>query len=84
MVETTQAYHPKVFNTIRCLTGYYAREEAKHQIRARGEKVSDYLPKLLLVTRPQEFVDRAKASAIVKKVQAEPSRGRPGRRSHAR
>ena len=39
----------------------------------RGEKVSDYLPKdivimahLLLVTRPQEFVDRAKASAIVK------------------
>ena len=47
MVETTQAYHPKVFNTIRCLTGYYAREEAKHQIRARGQKVSDYLPKLL-------------------------------------
>jgi len=80
MVEATQAYHPKVFNTIRCLTEYYAREEAKHQIRARGEKVSNYLPKeiaimahLLLVTRPQEFVDRAKASAIVKKVQADPA-----------
>ena len=53
---------------------------ARHQIRARGEKVSYYLPKdivimahLSLVTRPQEFVDRAKASAIVKKVQADPA-----------
>jgi len=79
MVEATQTYHPKVFNTIRCLTEYHARAEAKRQIRA-GEKVSDYLPKdivimahLLLVTRPQEFVDRAKASAIVKKVQADPA-----------
>ena len=33
MVEATQAYHPKVFNSIRCLTEYYAREEAKHQRR---------------------------------------------------
>ena len=50
------------------------------KLSTRGEKVSDYLPKdivimahLLLVTRPQEFVDRAKASAIVKKVQADPA-----------
>ena len=43
----------------------------------RGEKVSDYVPReinimghLVLVTRPQEFIDRAKASAVVKETQA--------------
>ena len=69
MVEATQAYHPIA------LPSTMEKEPS-----TRGEKVSDYLPKdivimahLLLVTRPQEFVDRAKASAIVKKVQADPA-----------
>jgi hypothetical protein len=78
MVEATQAYHPKVLNAIRVIAEMYARQEAKEQIRHRGQKVSDYLPKeinimghLLLVADPQRFVDRAKASAVIKEIAAE-------------
>jgi hypothetical protein len=78
MVEAAQFYHPKVLNAIRIIAKYYARQEAKEQICARGEKVSHYLPKeinsmgrLLLVAEPQRFIDRAKASAVVREVQAD-------------
>ena len=40
MVEAAQFYHPKVLNAIRIIAKYYARQEAKEQICARGEKVS--------------------------------------------
>ena len=78
MVEAMQAYHPQVLHAIRCLAEYYARIEAKEQIRARGEKISDYRSKditmmahSLLAAKPQEFVDRAKASGVVKEIAAE-------------
>ena len=83
--------HPKVFRAIECIARYHATQEAKEQIRHRGEKVSDHAPReiniiahLLLVTRPQEFVDRGKASAVVKEVEAKieaQARGALGRNS---
>ena len=83
--------HPKVFRAIECIARYHATQEAKEQIRHRGEKVSDHAPReiniiahMLLVTRPQEFVDRGKASAVVKEVEAKieaQARGALGRNS---
>jgi hypothetical protein len=77
MVEATRSYHPKVLRAIDALARYYAREEAKRQIRARGQRVTDYAPrdisimaKALFVTKPEHFVERAKASAVVKEVVA--------------
>ena len=73
----TQLYHPKVLNAIDALARYYARQEAKRQIRARGQRVTDYDPKdisimarALLLAQPEHFVERAKASAVVKDVEA--------------
>ena len=78
MVEDTQAYHPKVLRAIECIARDYAREEAKEQIRHRGEKISHYAAReinikahLLLVTDPQRFIDRAKASGVVREITAE-------------
>ena len=69
----TQLYHRKVLNAIDALARYYARQEAKRQIRARGQRVTDYDPKdisimarALLLAQPEHFVERAKASAVVK------------------
>jgi hypothetical protein len=56
----------------------------KRGIRDRGEKISDYIPREIsimthapLVARPQELVERAKASAVVKEVreESEPGQG---------
>jgi hypothetical protein len=78
MVEATQAYHPKVLRAIECIARYYATQEAKEQIRGRGEKISHYAAReinimahLLLVTDPQRFIDRAKASGVVREITAE-------------
>ena len=67
MVEATQAYHPKVLRAIECVARYYATQEAKEQIRGRGEKISHYAAReinimahLLLVTDPQRFINRTK------------------------
>jgi hypothetical protein len=77
MVEAAQLYHPKVLRTIDALMRYYARQEVKEQIRARNERVTDYDPrdisimaKALLVTKPEHFMERVKASAAVKEVEA--------------
>jgi hypothetical protein len=76
MVEATPAYH-KVLRTIDALMRYYAIQAAKEQIRARNERVTDYDPKdisimakALLVAKPEHFMERAKASAVVKEVEA--------------
>jgi hypothetical protein len=78
MVEATQAYHPKVLTAIRVMADRYARDEVKRQIQASGARVSHYAAReisimahLLLEARPQEFIDRAKASAVVKEIAAE-------------
>ena len=77
MVEASQVYHPTVLHAIHALARYYAREEAKRQIRGRGQRVTDYAPKdisimaqALLLAKPEHFVERAKASAVVKEVVA--------------
>jgi len=78
MVEAAQAYHPKVLRAIECIARYYAREEVKEQIRHRGEKISHYalreiniMAHRLLVAEPQRFINRAKASAVVREITAE-------------
>jgi hypothetical protein len=60
------------------LAEYYAREEVKRGIRARGEKLSAYLYKdisimasVLLEERWDEFIAKAKASAVVQEVRDE-------------
>jgi hypothetical protein len=77
MVEATQAYHPKVLRTIDALMRCYARQEVKDQIRARNQRVTDYDPReisimarALLHSKPEVFLERAKASAVVKEVEA--------------
>ena len=76
MVEAIQPYH-KVLRTIDALMHYYARQEAKDQIRARNQRVTDYDPrdisimtKALLQSQPERFLERAKASAVVREVEA--------------
>jgi hypothetical protein len=76
MVKATQAYH-KVLRTIDALMRHYAIQEAKEQIRARNERVTDYDPRdisimarALLHSRAEHFLERAKASAVVKEVEA--------------
>jgi hypothetical protein len=56
---------------------YYARQEIKEQIRARNERVTDYDPReigimarALLHAKPEVFLERAKASVVVKEVEA--------------
>jgi hypothetical protein len=77
MVEATQVYHPKVLNAIHAIAKYYARQEAKQQIRAQGQRVTDYAPKdisimarALLLAKPEHFVERAKASIVVRDLAA--------------
>jgi hypothetical protein len=81
MVEATQLYHPKVLHAIDALARYYARREVKQQIRGRGQRVTDYVPKdisimakALLVTKPEHFVERAKASGVVREIEAKERR----------
>jgi hypothetical protein len=76
MVKATQAYH-KVLRTIDALMRVYAVQEVKDQIRGRNRKVTDYDPREigimareLLYSKPDHFVERAKASAVVKEVEA--------------
>jgi hypothetical protein len=76
MVEATQAYH-KVLRTIDALMRYYAIQEAKEQIRARNQRVTDFEPKdisimarELLHTKPEVFLERAKASSVVRELEA--------------
>ena len=77
MVEAIQPYH-KVLRAIDALMHYYARQEAKDQIRARNQRVTDYDPKditimarALLLTKPEVFMERAKASSVVRELAAE-------------
>jgi hypothetical protein len=65
MVEAIQPYH-KVLRTIDALMRYYARQEAKDQIRAGNQRVTDYDPrdisimaKALLQSQPERFLERA-------------------------
>src|SRR5262249_4151926 len=81
MAEATQAYHPQVIHAIRAIAAYYARERVKHQIRARGQRVTDYVPKdisimanALLEECWEEFVAKAKASSVVEEVRQECAR----------
>jgi hypothetical protein len=78
MVEAAQVYHPKVVHAIRALARYYAREETKRIIRARGEKIGAYLPKdiyrmgdELLEECWEEFSAKAEASGLVDEVRKE-------------
>ena len=84
MIEANLAYHSKVLTAIRIMAEYYAREGVKRGIRDRGEKISDYVPREIsimthapLVARPQELVERAKASAVVKEVRYRARRATP-------
>ena len=77
MVEATQAYHPQVIHAIRAIAKYYARENVKHH-RARGQRVTDYVPReinimanALLEERWEECIAKAKASSLP------PKRARP-------
>ena len=86
MVEATQAYHPKVLNAIHAIAKCYAREEVKHQIRARGQRVTDYVPReinimanALLEERWEEFIAKAKASSVVEAVRQNASAGSDAR-----
>jgi len=56
-------YRPALLSLAR----YYAKEEARRRIRARGEKLSHYLPKditrmsfAILEEEPERFVARAR------------------------
>jgi hypothetical protein len=56
----------------------YARDEVKQQIRAKGRKLLDYrssdigrMARELMASRGREFVERAKASAVVRAIQEE-------------
>jgi hypothetical protein len=56
----------------------YAREEVKQQIRAKGRKLLDYrssdigrMARELMASRGREFVEKAKASAVVRDIQEE-------------
>ena len=77
MVEATPSYHPKVLRTIDALMRCYAIQEAKDQIRARNQRVTDYDPRdisimarALLNSKPEVFLERAKASVVVKELEA--------------
>ena len=77
MAEATQAYHPKVLRAIDALMRCYARQEVKDQIRARNQRVTDYDPRdisimarALLNSKPDHFLERAKASSVVREVEA--------------
>jgi hypothetical protein len=61
---------------------YYAREAAKDQIRARGEKISAYLPRdltatamELLMADPDRFFHQAR-DIIAKEIEAEQAKER--------
>jgi hypothetical protein len=75
MAEATQAYHPKVIHAIDAIARYYAHQQVKEQIRAPGQRVTDYAPKdisimanALLEERWEEFIAKAKASSVVEEV----------------
>jgi hypothetical protein len=62
-MRRTKDFRPQLLSMAR----YYAKEEAKHRIRARGEKVSRYAAKditrmamELLMKEPEPFVARAR------------------------
>jgi hypothetical protein len=76
MVEAAPAYH-KVLRAIDAIMRCYALQQAKEQIRARGQRVTDYDPRdisimarELLHSKPEVFLERAKVSAVVKEVEA--------------
>ena len=77
MVEAAQVYHPKILRAIDALARCYARQEVKQQIRARNQRVTDYDPRDILImarallhSRAEHFLERAKASTVVKEVEA--------------
>jgi hypothetical protein len=78
MVEATQAYHPKVLTAIRLKAERIAREEVEREIKGRGQRITDYLPKDIrimalarLCSNPGHHVARAKASRLVALITAE-------------
>jgi hypothetical protein len=71
-------YRPQLY----ALAKYYAKEEAKHRIRAEGKRITDYWPRdiavmatELLMLEPDRFITRAR-DVIAKEVEAEQAKER--------
>jgi hypothetical protein len=78
MVAASQVYHSKVAHAIRAMAMFEAKKAVKRQLQAEGKKISWYLHKditimasALLEERWDEFIAKAKVSAVVRDLAAE-------------
>ena len=78
MVAANQVYHSKVAHAIQAIAMYEAKKAVKRQLQAEGKKIGWYLHKditrmadALLEERWEEFVAKAKTSAVVQEVREE-------------
>ena len=78
MVAANQVYHSKVAHAIQAIAMYEAKKAVKRQLQAEGKKISWYSTKditimanALLEERWDEFIAKAKASAVVQEVREE-------------
>jgi hypothetical protein len=78
MVAASQVYHSKVAHTIQAMAMLEAKKAVRRRLQAEGRKISWYSTKeitimahALLEERRDEFIAKAKASAVVQEVREE-------------
>jgi len=78
MVAASQVYHSKVAHTIQAMAMLEAKKAVRRRLQAEGKKISWYSTKeitiishALLEERWDEFIAKAKASAVVQEVREE-------------
>ena len=78
MVAANQVYHSKVAHAIHAMAMFEAKKAVKRQLQAEGKKISWYSTKdltimanALLDERWDEFIEKAKSSAVVQEVREE-------------